>query len=80
MDLVLGYWQVELSPSEQEKCAIITFNRLYQPTYMLQGLCNAPATFQQIMGKVLYVIVFVCIIYLNNTYVFSFILMNILTI
>ena len=29
MDLILGYWQVELSPEDQEKCAIITTQGLF---------------------------------------------------
>ena len=44
MDLVLGYWQINLPEEDQEKCAIITSSGLYQPTRMPQGLCNAPAT------------------------------------
>ena len=46
MDLISGYWQIELPPEEQEKCAIIAQSGLYQPTRMPQGLTNAPATFQ----------------------------------
>ena len=72
MDLISGYWQVELPESEQEKCAIITSLGLYQPTCMPQGLCNAPATFQQIMDSVLADLKFSCVlIYLDNINVFS---------
>ena len=53
MNLLSVYWQVEIPPSKQEKCAIITSNGLYQPTYMPQGLCNAPATFQCFMDTIL---------------------------
>ena len=34
MDLISGYWQKDLPPEEQEKCAIITSTGLYQPTRM----------------------------------------------
>ena len=71
MDLISGSWQVELPESEQEKCAIITSLGLYQPTCMPQGLCIAPATFQQIMESVLADLKFSCVlIYLDNINVF----------
>ena len=72
MDLISKYWQVELPPSEQEKCAIITSNRPYLPTCMPQGLCNVPATFQRIMDTILSDLKYSCVlIYLNNITVFS---------
>ena len=52
MDLISGYWQVELPEEEQEKCAMITSKGLFQPTRMPQGLCNAPATFQGFMNEI----------------------------
>ena len=68
----LRIWQVELLPSEQEKCAIITSNGLYQPTRMPQGLCNAPATFQRIMDTILSDLKYsFVLIYLDNINVFS---------
>lgn len=45
MNLISGYWQIDLPVADQEKCAIITEQGLFQPTRMLQGLANAPATF-----------------------------------
>ena len=72
IDFISGYWQVEDPESEQKKCAIITSSRLYQPTCMPQGLCNASATFQQIMDSVLADLKFSCVlIYLDNINVFS---------
>ena len=71
MDLISGYRQVKLPPSEQEKCAIITSNRLCQPTRMPQGLGNAPATFQRIMDTILSDLKYSCVlIYLDNINVF----------
>ena len=72
MDLILGYWQVELSPEDQEKCAIITTQGLFQPTRMPQGLCNAPATFQRLVDHVLADLKFSCVlVYLDDINVFS---------
>ena len=53
MDLILGHWQIDLPPEDQEKCAIITSRGLFQPTQMPQGLCNTPARFQRAMDVIL---------------------------
>ena len=72
MDLVFGYWQIDLPEEDQQKAAIITPQGLFQPTRMPQGLCNAPATFQRTMDNILsdlkmsYVLV-----YLDDINVFS---------
>ena len=52
MDLVSGYWQIDLPEEDQEKCAIIAQSGLYQPTWMPQGLTNASAPFQKIMVSI----------------------------
>lgn len=51
MDLLSGYWQVEIATEDQEKCAMITSKGFYQPTQMAQGLANAPETFQRLMDN-----------------------------
>lgn len=65
MDLISGYWQIDLPTKDQEKCAIITERGLFQPTRMPQGLANAPATFQQcidtVMGSLKLSCVLVCL-------------------
>ena len=72
MDLISGYWQIDLPPEEQEKCAIITSTGLYQPTRMPQGLCNAPATFQWAMDNILSDLKLSCVlVYIEDIYVFS---------
>ena len=53
MDLVSGYWQIDLPEEDQQKAAIITPQGLFQPTRMPQGLCYAPATFQRTMDNIL---------------------------
>ena len=72
MDLISGYWQINLPEEDQEKCAIIAQSGLYQPTQMPQGLSNALATFQRVMDSVMRDLKFSCIlVYLDNINVFS---------
>ena len=72
MDLISGYWQIKLPKEEQEKCAIITSQGLFQPTRMPQGLCNAPATFQRAMDTILGDLKLSCVlVYLDDINVFS---------
>lgn len=51
-DLLKGYWQVPLTPRTQEISASITPSGLFSYTIMGFGLCNAPATFQRLMNRV----------------------------
>ncbi len=48
-----GYWQVEMDPQDREKTAFTTPLGLFEFERMPFGLCNAPATFQQLMQQCL---------------------------
>ena len=53
LDLASSYWQVSLSPEARCKTAFATHSGLFQFRVMPLGLCNAPATFERLMDRVL---------------------------
>ena len=53
MDLASGSWQVAMSPDAKRKAAFVMNEVLFQFRVMPFGLCNAPATFERLMDRVL---------------------------
>ena len=67
LDLISGYWQVEVSPEDREKTAFCTPDGLYEFNVMPFGLCNAPATFQRLMDSVLAGLQWsTCLVYMDD--------------
>lgn len=53
LDLLSGYWQVQLDDAAKEHTAFATRDGLFQFRVMPFGVCNGPATFQRLMDLVL---------------------------
>ena len=71
-DLASGYRQVELNPKDKEKTAFVSPFGFYQFQVMPFGLCNAPATFQWLMERVLAGLQWSsCLVYLDDIIVYS---------
>lgn len=68
-DLLKGYWQVPITKRAREISAFITPSGLYSYTVMPFGLRNAPATFQQLMNRVVSGLSR-CAMYLDDVVVF----------
>ncbi|CAI5690254.1 unnamed protein product [Oreochromis niloticus] len=67
LDLRSGYWQVELAPEARPKTAFTIGQGLWQFRVMPFGLCNAPATFDRLMERVLVNIPRSrCVVYLDD--------------
>ena len=70
LDLVKGYYQVEMFPDDIPKTAIITQFGLFQFVRMPFGLRNAGSTFQRLMDQVLVGLPFI-FVYLDDVLIAS---------
>ena len=72
LDLASGYWQVELDHESRQKSAFTTYCGLFEFVRMPFSLCNAPATFQRLMQRVLAGLEWrTCFVYLDDILVAS---------
>ena len=67
LDLASRYWQVSLSLEARCKTAFATHSGLFQFRVTPFGLCNAPATFERLMDRVLQGLRWSrCLVYLDD--------------
>lgn len=72
MDLAAGYWQVEIDPRDRPKTAFSAGSGHYHFNVMSFGLCNAPATFERLMERVLSGMQWeICLVYLDDIIVMA---------
>ena len=72
LDLASGYYQVELDEGDKEKTAFVTHEGVFQFNVMPFGLTSAPATFEQLMERVLAGLHWsICVVYLDDIICFG---------
>ena len=72
LDFASGYRQVSIKSEDREKTAFSTYKGLFQFFVMPFGLCNAPASFQHLMEKILCGLLGVIfLLYLYDIIIFS---------
>jgi hypothetical protein len=73
IDLSNTYEQVRIEPNDVSKTAFTMVFGTFESNVMQQGNCNAPTTFQQLMVEIFRDAIGISIhVYLNNIFVFSY--------
>lgn len=72
LDLLIGFHQVEVNPRDRVKTALLTHCGLNVDNVMTFGLCNASATFQRLMERVLETIIGLCVfVYIDDVLTYA---------
>ena len=73
LDLKSGFWQIKMEEASKQYTAFTVGNLgFFEHNQMPFGLCNAPATFQQLMQNCMGELNLIyCLIYLDDLIVFS---------
>ena len=72
LDLMSGYWQVEMEPESREHTAFISHSGLFEFLVVPFGLTSAPSTFSRLMEYVLRNLTYkICLIYLDDILIYS---------
>ena len=71
LDAKSGYWQIKTGEQLKQKTAFVTFKGFYEFNVMPYGLCNGPATFQQLMQQILAGTSSLCNVYVDDILIFS---------
>ena len=72
LDMLSGYWQVDVAEDDKCKTAFTTHRGLYEFNVMPFGLCNAAGTFERLMQAVCGGLRWdICLIYLDDILIFS---------
>ena len=72
LDLVSGYWQVEMCPNDMEKTAFVTTRGLFEFQVLSFGLCNAVSCFSCLMEMVLRGLCWkTCLAYIDDVIIFA---------
>ena len=72
LDLVRGYWQIDVDESSREKTAFSTPEGQFQFKRMPFGLTNGQASFQRAMNSILHGLNWKdCLVYLDDVIIFA---------
>ena len=72
LDLMSGYWQVEMDLADKQKTAVVCQEGLFHFNLMPFGLTNAPSTLERLMETVLAGLQYnICLVYLDDIIVYG---------